>query len=111
MLADENSASIKVAKYSGKNKCDLIENEKYGFCSLIKATERVLDKLGIENKTFTKITGATKRLERKMINMNKYYNNHKKETSHISEPHFIQIRGFIPYTLFKNVKHIIILTT
>ena len=67
LLADTNSTSIKVAKYSGTNKYDLIENEEYGFCSLIKATERVLDKLEIENKTFTKITGTARRLERKMI--------------------------------------------
>jgi len=67
LLADVNSISIKVAKYSGKDKCDLIENEEYGFCSLAKATQRVLDKLDIENRTFTKITGNAKRLERKMI--------------------------------------------
>ena len=67
LLADTNSVSIKVVKYAGTDKCDLIENEEYGFCSLIKATERVLDKLEIENKTFTKITGAARRLERRMI--------------------------------------------
>jgi len=67
LLADRNSVSIKVAKYAGTDKCDLIENEEYGFCSIIKATERVLDKLEIENKTFTKITGEAKRLERRMI--------------------------------------------
>lgn len=67
LLADVNSVSIKVAKYLGVDKCDLIENEEYGFCSLVKATERVLDKLEIENKTFTKITGAAKRLEHRMI--------------------------------------------
>ena len=67
LLADVNSVSMKVAKYSGTDKRDLIENEEYGFCSLVKATERVLDKLEIENKTFTKITGAAQRLERRMI--------------------------------------------
>ena len=67
LLADVNSVSIKVAKYAGTDKCDLIENEEYGFCSLIKATEQGLNKLEIENKTFTKITGAAKRLERRMI--------------------------------------------
>ncbi len=68
LLADVNSVSIKVAKYAGKTKVDLIENEEYGYCSLIKATEQVLNKLEIENKTYTKITGKAKRLERKMIN-------------------------------------------
>lgn len=67
LLADRNSVSIKVAKYSGIDKTDLVENEEYGFCSIIKATEKVLDKLDIENRTFTKITGAAKRLEKRMI--------------------------------------------
>ena len=36
LLADENGVSIKVAKYAGADKVDLIENEDYGYCSLIK---------------------------------------------------------------------------
>ena len=67
LLSDSNSVSIKVAKYAGTDKCDLIENEEYGFCSLIKATNRVLDKFEVENKTFTKITGDAERLQRQMI--------------------------------------------
>ena len=66
MLADNNGVSIKVAKYAGTDKVDLIENEEYGYCSIIKATNKVLDKLDVENKTFAKIT-ATTRLERKMV--------------------------------------------
>ena len=56
LMADENGTSIKVAKYAGKNRVDLIENQDYGYCSLIKATKNVLDKLELENKTITKIT-------------------------------------------------------
>ncbi|MFO7869314.1 MAG: putative DNA binding domain-containing protein [Bacteroidales bacterium] len=56
LLADENGTSIKVAKYSGTDRIDLVENNEYGYCSLIKATKRVLDKLELENKTFSKIT-------------------------------------------------------
>jgi ATP-dependent DNA helicase RecG len=36
LLADENGVSIKVAKYRGTNRVDLIENNEYGYCSLIK---------------------------------------------------------------------------
>ena len=36
LLADENGVSIKVAKYAWADKVDLIENEEYGYCSLIK---------------------------------------------------------------------------
>ena len=66
LLADENGVSIKVAKYAGKTKVDLIENEEYGYRCLVTATNRVLEKLKVENRTFTKIT-ATKRLERQMV--------------------------------------------
>jgi hypothetical protein len=52
LLADENGTSIKVAKYSGTDRVDLIENNEYGYCSLIKATKRVIDKLELENKNF-----------------------------------------------------------
>lgn len=56
LLADENGTSIKVAKYSGTDRVDLIENNEYGYCSLIKATKKVIDKLELENKTISKIT-------------------------------------------------------
>lgn len=68
LLADSNSISIKVAKYAGTDKCDLIENEEYGYCSLIKATHRVLDKLEIENRTLTRITGAAERTQHRLFN-------------------------------------------
>lgn len=56
LLADENAVSIKVAKYKGVDRVELIENNEYGYCSLIKATKAVLDKLDVENTTFAKIT-------------------------------------------------------
>jgi len=66
MLADENGVSIKVAKYAGKDKVDLIENYEYGYCCLIKATNQVLDRLDVENRTFTKIT-PKERIEQQMV--------------------------------------------
>ena len=66
LLSDSNGLSIKVAKYASLDRVDLIENEEYGYCSLIKATKQVLAKLEIENKTFAKIT-PQKRQERKLI--------------------------------------------
>ena len=66
LLADENGVSIKVAKYAGRDKVDLIENEEYGYCSLIKAAHRVLDKFEIENVTRTKITGK-ERIDRTLV--------------------------------------------
>lgn len=56
LLADNNGISIKVAKYSSLSKAELIENNEYGYCSIIKATKLVLDKLELENKTAAQIT-------------------------------------------------------
>jgi predicted HTH transcriptional regulator len=67
LLADENGISMKVAKYAGTDKVDLVENEEYGYCCLITATNRILEKMTVENRTFAKVTPKT-RLEKKMIN-------------------------------------------
>ena len=56
LLADENRVSIKVAKYAGTDVNELIENYEFGYCSLVKATHRVLEKFITENKIFAKIT-------------------------------------------------------
>lgn len=56
LLADENSNSIKLAKYAGIDRCELISNNEYGYCSLLKATDSILQKLDIENAITSKIT-------------------------------------------------------
>jgi len=66
MLADENGVSIKVAKYAGTDKVNLIENYEYGYRCLIKATNQVLDRLDVENRTFTKIT-PKERIEKQRV--------------------------------------------
>ena len=66
LLADKNSLSVRVAKYAGKDKCDLIENEEFGYCSLLKITDRLLEKVNIENRTLAKITSG-KRLEKRLV--------------------------------------------
>ena len=52
LLADNNSTSIRYGKYNGTNSVNLIENENFGNCCIIKATKNILNKLEIENKTF-----------------------------------------------------------
>ncbi|HCX62593.1 MAG TPA: transcriptional regulator, partial [Clostridiales bacterium] len=66
LLADENGISMKVAKYSGVDKVDLIENAEYGYCSLIKSTNNILSKLDIENITKAEIT-STIRKEKRIV--------------------------------------------
>ena len=56
LLADANGVSIKFAKYSGLDRVDLIENEEYGNCCLVKAANQLLDRLEVENRTLTQIT-------------------------------------------------------
>lgn len=55
-----------IAKYSGTTKVDLVENEEYGYCSLIKAASHVLEKMKIENVTNVKVT-STKRIEKNLV--------------------------------------------
>lgn len=55
LLSDNNTTSIKVAKYAGSDVDELMENYEYGFCSLVTSTNRVLEKIRTENKVFTKI--------------------------------------------------------
>lgn len=64
LLSDVNNISIKVAKYSGANRVNLIETNEYGYTSLIKACKQVLDKLDVENKTLATITAKTRQEKR-----------------------------------------------
>jgi predicted HTH transcriptional regulator len=64
LLADVNGTSVKVAKYDGLNRVHLMENNEYGYCSLVKATKQVLDKMEVENKTLAKITSKEREEKR-----------------------------------------------
>ena len=66
LLADDNGISMKVAKYSGTDKVNLIENAEFGYCSLIKATDNILNKLDIENITKTEITSTVRKEKRRV---------------------------------------------
>lgn len=65
LLADENNVSIKVAKYKGITRADLIESNEYGFGSLIKTAKNILDKIELENRTLVRIT-TKERLEKRI---------------------------------------------
>lgn len=55
LLADENNVSIKLVKYLGNNKLELLENLEFGNRCLITATQRILERLDVENTTYAKI--------------------------------------------------------
>lgn len=67
LLSDSNTISVKVAHYKGMDRVELQESNEFGFCSLIKATKQVLDKVEVENKTLTKIT-SKERQEKRLWN-------------------------------------------
>jgi len=67
LLADQNGNSVKVAKYRATDREDLIENEEYGYCSLIKSCNQVLDRLEVENRSVTRIT-SKERITRRLWN-------------------------------------------
>lgn len=67
LMSDNNSISIKIAKFAGTDKVDLISNDEYGYCCLIKATMSVLERLNIENITSTEITYGP-RDDRRLVN-------------------------------------------
>ena len=65
LMADNNNIFIKVAKYAENDRVDLIESNEYGYCSLIKVTKAIPDKIDLENRTLTQIT-AKERLEQRL---------------------------------------------
>ena len=56
LLADENANSIKVAKYAGCDRVELVANNEYGMTSLVTATKRVIERLKVENTVRTRKT-------------------------------------------------------
>lgn len=69
LLSDNNNISVQFAKYEGNDVYNLVENEDFGFCSLIKITDNILNKIRLENKTYTKIETPTRK-EIKMYDYN-----------------------------------------
>jgi predicted HTH transcriptional regulator len=66
LFSDVNRISIRIGKYAGKDKAELIQNEEYGDQCLIAAMQKVMNRLDVEN-----ITQARKRyphrIEKKYI--------------------------------------------
>ena len=61
ILADSNSFSIKVARFKGTDKTELIARNEYGFKCLLLALQQVLDYLEALNETSVELTGARRK--------------------------------------------------
>ncbi len=66
LFSDNNHLTFKVAKYAGTDKCNLIECSEYGFCCLLLTADRILNRLHVENRTWTRITSKF-RIEKPMF--------------------------------------------
>lgn len=60
LMSDNNSTSIKVAKYEGLDRSNLIDCPEFGHCCLIKSVKQVLDYVQLNNPKKVKITGSTR---------------------------------------------------
>ena len=61
ILADNNSFSIKVAKFKGTDKTELITRNEYGYKCLLVAIKQVLDYAEAINETTVKIAGGLRK--------------------------------------------------
>lgn len=69
ILSDKNSFSIKVAKFNGTDKTELITRNEYGYKCLLVAMKQVLDYAEALNETRVEITGGLRK-ETKLFDMN-----------------------------------------
>ncbi|NCC64890.1 MAG: winged helix-turn-helix transcriptional regulator [Spirochaetia bacterium] len=67
LMSDNNGNSIKVARFKGTEKLDILERNEFGRCCLIKSAYQVLDKLEVANATVVRVGGQAARKEIKLV--------------------------------------------
>ena len=68
LLADKNRVSIKIARFKGKDKSELLEKSEYGYKCLLVAIDRMINRLEAENYTKSVIKGA-RRIDKRLVDM------------------------------------------
>ena len=58
LLADENDVSIKVVRFAGTTKSELIEKSEYGYICLLMAIDKVIARLDVINVTKSVLDGG-----------------------------------------------------
>jgi len=66
LLSDINTSSFKLASYKANNRSEIIVNEDFENTCIVTAAKKVLDRLDIENKTFSTINGD--RIDKRLWN-------------------------------------------
>lgn len=67
LMADHNGTSIKVARFCGTEKLDIVERNEFGRCCLIKSALNVLERLNVANTTVVRVGGKAQRKEIRLI--------------------------------------------
>lgn len=67
LMADHNGTSIKVARFRGTEKLDIVERNEFGRCCLIKSALNVLERLNVANTTVVRVGGRAQRKEIRLI--------------------------------------------
>lgn len=67
LMADNNGTSIKVARFKGTEKLDIIERNEFGRCCLIKSAMNVLERLNVANATVVRVGGKAQRKEISLV--------------------------------------------
>ena len=67
LMADHNGTSIKVARFRGTEKLDIVERNELGRCCLIKSALNVLERLNVANTTVVRVGGKAQRKEIRLI--------------------------------------------
>ncbi|MDR1255600.1 MAG: winged helix-turn-helix transcriptional regulator, partial [Puniceicoccales bacterium] len=70
LFADNNNISIRLGKYMGMDKMDLIEREDYKDCCLITAMQKILDRFDVENITQSRKRPMQTRLDKNLADKN-----------------------------------------
>jgi len=67
LFADNNNISVRMGKYFGKDKLDLIGREDYKDCCLITAMQRIIDRIDVENITQSRKRPMQTRLDKNLV--------------------------------------------
>ncbi|MGB4405562.1 MAG: RNA-binding domain-containing protein [Sphaerochaeta sp.] len=67
LMSDNNGNSVKVARFRGTEKLDILERNEFGRCCLIKSAYQVLDKLKVINTTVVRVGGEAARKEIRLV--------------------------------------------
>lgn len=67
LLADNNGTSIKVARFNGTEKLDIVERNEFGRCCLIKSALNVIDRLKVLNTTVVRVGSSAQRKEYHLV--------------------------------------------